>query len=227
MSMKPFIVLLSLIWFSVKSFGQAPVTEYFREYFITLNGNQYLPIQNPEKGRYPVLWYDKETDPKLLIGGFGAGVSAFRPLKEKVSLKAQANLSKQTYWGEPVRLVDEVSLPTGDFLAGSSDYAVGITALAHYFFKEKLSVGTGLGGQILLVSLSRVPEFRDEIPVVRNRYYRPFMPVLPVELSFKSQKHLFNIRYEHGLLNRYKRDLGAYKKDRFGLLSFEVGFKVN
>lgn len=100
--------------------------------------------------------------------------------------------------------------------------------MAHYFLTEKISIGTGLGGQILLISLSRMPEIYDsKAAVAVNRYYKPFMPTLPVELSFKSKKNLFTIRYEHGLLNRYKKDLAAYKKDKFGLLSFEVGFKLN
>jgi hypothetical protein len=28
-------------------------------------------MNNPDKGMYPILGYDKDTDSKILIGGFG------------------------------------------------------------------------------------------------------------------------------------------------------------
>jgi len=224
MKLRNYYILLLLLFISFKSFSQTSATEYF----ITVNGNLYIPIKNPAKGIYPILWYDKETNPKLLIGGLGVGLSAFRPLENKVSLKGGVNISKHTYWDEPIQLVDAGGNNMQLFVAGSSDLAVGITATAHYFLTEKISFGTGLGGQILLATLSRLAEFNDSRSSIGvHHYYKRLMPTLPFEVSFKAKKTLFNIRYEYGLLNRYKKDIAAYKKDKFSLLSFEVGLKLN
>ena len=212
-----------LIIHSARVYGQT--LDY--QYFITINGNLYLPSSSANKGVYPILWYDKGTDPKLLIGGFGFGLSVIKSLERKIGLKGQANISKHTYWDEPILLNTILAEPRGQFLAGSSDYTLGLAACVHYYLSKKISVGTGLGAHVLLVSLSRVPDI-DNTPngIAVNRYYKPVMPVLPLELSMKLEKVLFNIRYEQGLLNRLNGALAKHKNDRYGLLSFEIGFKI-
>jgi hypothetical protein len=221
---KQYFVLLGLAFSSFSAFCQ----HVDKEYFFTVNGNLYVPTKGNEKGIYPLLWYDKQTDPKFLIGGWGAGLAALKRVKDRVSLKGQANLSRHVYWEPPYQFTDESGSPSGIFQAGAVDYAVGLAANAHYFFKEKFSIGTGLGGQLLLVSLARKPEIDDsKKSIMRNRQYKPLMPVLPLELSYKTNRRLFTIRYEQGLLNRFKQDLKRAKQDQFGLLSFEAGFQLN
>lgn len=219
-------LLLALLTLCAPAFGQQTGIQWF----ITPNVNLYLPMGNPYKGTYPVLWYDKNTSPKVLIGGFGVGVSALKPSGEKVTLKGQANLSKHTYWDEPIVITDQNGGPITDYVAGSSDYTLGITATAHYQFTDRFSVGTGLGSQVLLVSVVRLPPNYftgpDEEQTGTSRYYKRVLPMLPVEVSLKLEKVLFNVRYEHGLLNRIKGELAQYKTDRFGLLTFEFGFRL-
>ncbi len=223
MTWSRYIILSLFLIVSAKAFCQD--TAY--EYFVTGSGNLYLPIDNPEKGVYPIVGYSKKTSPNLLIGGWGVGFSVLKPHGEKLSFKGQANLSKQTYWDQPFVITDEGRNPIQDFVAGTSDYAMGVTATAHYSLTQRLSVGTGLGGQVLLVSLSRIPTTDEtKLPIAVNRYYRPLMPTLPVELTYKLQSVLFNVRYEHGLLNRLRGELKDYKQDRFGLLTFEVGLRI-
>ena len=221
--MKLYFFVCSLLLLTIQAVGQT--ADY--EYFVTVNGNLYLPVNTPEKGVYPILGYDKETDSKVLIGGMGLGFSAFKQIKNKFSLKGQANLSKHTYWDTPTWLVDDMGNPLNLFASGSSDYAIGLTASINYNLTRRLSVGTGLGGQILLISLSRLPQVYDSKKLIAvNNYYKRFMPVLPVELSYKSDKKIFNIRYEYGLLNRLKGDLKSFKDDKFGMLFFEIGFRI-
>ncbi|GEO02666.1 hypothetical protein AAE02nite_03300 [Adhaeribacter aerolatus] len=221
--MRLYFFVFSFLLLATQAVGQT--AKY--EYFITLNGNLYLPINNPEKGVYPILGYDKETDSKVLIGGMGVGLAAFKSVKNNLMLKGQANLSKHTYWDEPLYIVDDVGNPLNRLVAGSSDYAIGLTVSVNYFLTPKISVGTGLGTQILLVSLSRLPQVYDSKKLVAvNNYYKRFVPVLPIELSYKSNKKLFNVRYEHGLLDRLKGDLQNVQDDKFGLLVFEVGFRI-
>lgn len=224
MRIMPYAILLLLLGTVIPAFCQTAANEYF----ITVNGNLYVPINNPEKGMYPIIGYDKESDSKILIGGLGVGISGFKPVQNKISLKGQANLSKHTYWDKAIEFKDASGNPIGAYISGSSDYTLGVTVTAHYFLGNKISVGTGLGTQIMLISLSRLPEINDAKKAVAvNRFYQPFVPTLPIELSGKFQKRLINIRYEHGLINRYKGELKNYKKDKFGLLTFELGFKIN
>ncbi len=217
-------LVLILLTVAVPAFGQQKSIQWF----ISPNVNLYLPVGTPHKGTYPVLWYDKETSPKVLIGGFGVGASALKPYGEKLTLKGQANLSKHTYWDEPLELTDDNGSPIRRYGSASSDYSLGLTATGHYQFSERFSAGTGLGGQVLLVALTRLPPNYitgpDEGQTATLRYYKRVLPVVPVELSLKLRKLLFNVRYEHGLLNRLKRPLAEYQTDRFGLLTFEVGF---
>ena len=218
------------LFFLVIMGGQVFSQDRGLEYFLVVNTNLYLPGAQANKGLYPIIGYDKESQPKLLIGGFGFGVAAFKPLAESLSLMTQMNLSKHTYWDEPVELRGSNNGPLGQFLAGSSDYAFGITGTLHYYIGRKMSIGTGLGAQLFTVTLSRVPKFVDfkfaPDAVSINRYYRQCLPTIPLEWSVKGDKLLFNIRYEYGLTNRYKKPLSESKSDRFSLLFFELGLRL-
>lgn len=217
-----YLSLVLVLIIGLKSFGQSTDIEYH----FTANGNLYLPINTPQKGVYPILWYDKTTNPKLLIGGFGVGVTALKSIKNKVSIKGQANISKHTYWDEPQFFTDGGFLGA-TVITGSSDFTIGLTGTINYFISKKFLVGTGLGGQVLLASLSRLPRlYGTDSEIAANKYYKPFMPVIPVEASLKLKKTMYSIRYEHGLLNRLKGDLAQYKTDKYGLLTFEVGFHL-
>jgi hypothetical protein len=70
------------------------------EYFVTTNANLHIPFADGDKGAYPILWYDKKSDPKLQIGGFGVGFTAIKPYRENSFIKAQANLSRHVYWDD-------------------------------------------------------------------------------------------------------------------------------
>jgi hypothetical protein len=221
--MNKYYALIFISLFGKSAFSQDAVYEYH----IVANANLYVPTHGSNKGLYPIIGYDETADPKLLIGGFGVGFSALRSVKEHLGLKAQVNLSKHTYWDEPVDLRGVNNEPLGTFLSGSSDYSLGLTGTVHYFISKKMSVGTGLGAQLLTITVSRLIELNkktDQVSV--EQYYKPFLPVLPIEWSLRGKKVLYNIRYEHGLSNRYKNGLNDYKTDRFGLVYFELGFKL-
>lgn len=224
--MTKFFFLAGSIVLSAGAFAQ----ERQYEFFIVGNTNLYFPGNGSGKGIYPILWYDKTTKPKILIGGFGVGVSVFRAITEKVGVKGQANVSKNAYWDEAMELRGYNNEPLGHFQYGSSDFSVGIGGILHYFLSRKMSVGTGLGARLFTITLSRMPVFEnfelvaDDFAV--NRYNKTILPVIPVEWSLKGEKLLFNIRYEYGLSNRYKADLAEYKKERFGVLYFEVGWRI-
>lgn len=220
--------LILLLWLTASTAALCQDSNNIK-YYITANGNLYIPTGDSQKGVYPILWFDKETEPKVLLGGLGIGLSALKNIKPKLSVKGQANISKHTYWDEPFQARNAVGANLGSYTHGSSDYSIGITATAHFHLSQKFSVGTGIGSQILLISLSRQPEIEhlETSSIAINNYYKRVMPTVPVEVSYTTHKMLFNIRYEQALLNRYKGELQNYKKDNYGLLFFEIGLRVN
>jgi hypothetical protein len=208
-------------------FGQGKTAEIH----VNANVNLYLPRAGATKSLYPVLGYNRNTKPKILLGGVGIGASLWTALANDLNLKLHTNISKLTYWDEPVTIRNAVGLYNGSYQAGSSDYIFATGGTLHYTLANRFSIGAGLGTQILLVSLSRMPEMYGyglpvEPSIVVNRYYKTVLPVLPLEISYKLKNLMFNIRYDLGLLNRLKGDLGKSKSDKFDLLIFELAFAL-
>lgn len=196
------------------------------QYFISLNGNLYLPI-NSDKQSYPILAYDKDADPKVLLGGFGIGFTTVKEWKEKFLLKGQLNFSRHAYWDDPILLTDVTNNPLGFYTGKSVDYVLGMTATVQYRLGKKIALGTGLGADILLHSVYNISEPFFEGMKIENEYYKTIAPVLPLELSFYLNKVLLNIRYEQGLINRYREAYAAYEKELNGILVFEFGYRLN
>jgi hypothetical protein len=208
--------------FIFESQGQdAPI-----QYYITMNGNFYLPGDNDTKETHPLLWYDKSEDPKFQIGGFGLGCTAFRQLNEKINWKFQANVSKHKYW-EATQIRDGVNQLLARYSVPTSDVTFGLVAGINYHLSEKVSVGSGISSHILLVSYSKDNSFpKDEKRVLYNKYYKTVVPLIPLEASLLLGKTLLNIRYEYALLNRYRGDLSNSVKEKYSVLTFEIGYRV-
>jgi hypothetical protein len=228
--MKQFLLILLLVAFLKIDSVSQPRT--FKNY-LTVNGNLFYPLRNSGQGVYPILSYDKAADPKLRVGGLGIGFSTFISTSEesKISLKAQTNFSRHVYWDEPANFRDFNNSSLGVYQPSSVDYSLGLTGTGQYNFFDCFYVGIGVGTQILLKSISKAPEFQFSVDskesYLSNNYYKILMPVAPFEVSYRNEKWLFNIRYEQALLNRYKKELGKYKVGTYGLLTYEVGLRIN
>jgi len=197
------------------------------KFFLSLNGNLYLPF-NSGKQTYPIVGYDKDADPKLLIGGFGIGFSVVKEWMDKFVLKGQANTSRHAYWNEPLEMKDANNNPLGVYIGKSVDYVIGTTATIQYRLGPKVALGTGIGGDFMVLSVYDFSGFGGiENQKIRNQHYKFFTPVVPLELSFYLNKVLLNIRYEQGLVNRYRKPLADYEKDHYGLMVFEFGYRLN
>src|SRR5688572_13280414 len=108
------------------------------EYFITASSNFYLPVNNSTKGVYPILWHDKNSDPKFQVGGFGLGFSMLKTVKEKLILKGHADVSRHVYWDEPFDFRDPTNSPAGTSTGRTIEYTIGLEASAHYLLTKKL-----------------------------------------------------------------------------------------
>jgi hypothetical protein len=220
--------LITFIFLWVCSFAQAQEIQGYA----TIHGNLYYPGNHQEQGVYPILWYGKTLTNKngLMIGGFGGGMTAIHTIKEKFHLRYQFNISRQSFHEKPFYVTSETGSPIFILQGRTSELKTNINVLTHYQLHPKLSIGTGIGLQQLIHSqtIYKDPEYNGrtlgaEIRIV-NRYYKPFIPVLPIELSFKTGKWLLNARYELGLLNRLRGD--ASFKENFSVLFFEIGYKI-
>jgi hypothetical protein len=198
------------------------------QFFVSFNTNSYRPWGNTQKGAFPLVHYDKKAERKLSIGGFGAGVFILRKHNEKFFWKGQANVSKYKYWDVGSLKDDQNrSLGVSDFT--STDISLALATTAHRALGRNFSVGAGLGVQVLLVSYIDPRSFfrvSSYTKLTRNNYYKPVMPVLPVEFSFRPGKFSLTLRYEQALLNRIRGDLAKVKSETFGLAIFEAGYRL-
>jgi hypothetical protein len=223
-----FVLLAVMI--AVSSFGQRS-----SQFFVTIGGNIRLPHQDGlTYGVYPIVGFKKDLKNKFLFGGLNAGLSHLKPIGEHFDLKTTVNISRQVYWDEPVRYNKG---PNPQDALGvdqprTAEYYFSPSGVIHYTRRTHFSVGAGLGLQLLLVSKKRFPERAAAVAgtvsndPVKNREYKPVMPVIPVEFSWRGDKMLYNIRCEAGLLNRFRGDLKAYGPNFFGLVAFEIGMKI-
>jgi hypothetical protein len=202
-----------------------------QEYAVTVGSNIYVPISST-KSMYPILWVDDDYSPSVLVGGLSVGISRLGNWTDKVDLKYSATFMRVVYWEEEFRLHDEFNVPLGSIPASSTDYLLNVSALAKFKLGDRMSAGAGLGIHAMITSSLY---FRREFgnsnwagKVGNNKFYKPFMPAMPLEISYHTKKRLIlNMRYEQALLNRYKKDLAQYSSDRYGILILEMGFKLN
>lgn len=199
-------------------------------YYVTVSTNLYLPFSS-EKKMFPIVGYDKELQPSVLLGGIGVGFTRWKQLKEKTSLRLHANFTRSTYWEPKLSFRDENNVPLGNYSASSADYTLGLMGIYHYNLSPRFSVGGGFAAHFMIASLLFLREeagFQDiqGDHIGMNKFYKPLMPAIPVELSYKGDKAAISIRYEYALLKKYKGDLAELKSDKYGLLFFEVAIKI-
>jgi hypothetical protein len=199
------------------------------EIFITANINSYFPYT---EGGGPILLVgsDEVSKQKFFFGGFGIGATAIKKLPGKLNLKAAGNLSRHTYRNASIRMTDNNNVPLGEYTSHSNDYLLSILGMGRYAATEKFHLGAGIGFDFMLVSLIRNPvgDFsgREVKNSVRNRNFKPFVPIFPVELSIKKPKAFYTLRYEQALLNKFRGDLAKTAKTSYGVILFEVGIKI-
>jgi len=201
------------------------------DYRITVSTNFRLPLRAPIS-MFPFIRFKKDIEKKVLLGGVGIGVSRFIPINSQFNVKTMVNFSRQVFWNETSQFNKgpnpQDNLGRANSVTTEYHYEVG--GILHYVPRKRFSVGLGLGFQVLLVSTRRFQangiSGGGSRYKTRNREYKPVMPVVPLEISWKGDKMLYNIRGEAGLLNRYKKDLTEFGPNLFGLICFEIGMKI-
>ncbi|MGC3948284.1 MAG: hypothetical protein QM762_27885 [Chryseolinea sp.] len=193
--------------------------------YITANGNYYLP-RNSGKQSYPILAFDSDADPKLFVGGMGLGFMVAKDLNKSFLWRAQVNTSRRAYWNDAMVITDIKGTTLGTAVCKGVDVVTGLTGTIHYKIGKSLSLGTGVGVDVLIYSYTKLPETFIDNEAVQNKYYRPLIPLIPLELSVPIKRVLLNIRYQHALINRLKSSIAEYEKDTYSALFIEVGYRL-
>jgi hypothetical protein len=202
--------------------------QFVGDFFVTANTNVYQPFSS---GKRPIALVGVEKNPTtVVVGGFGIGGCTWITLRGDRLVKLQANVSRQVYWDEPLRLRDISNRDMGAYKTFSKDFFLGSSATLKYDLNESWSWGPGLGLQTLITSTLYVTN--DELisgkdrQLMRNRHYKMMMPTFPVELTWHNEGVFLNVRYEQALLNRTARALGRHVKESYGLFFIEFGAKL-
>lgn len=193
--------------------------------YLTGNGNLYLPRKSNQQS-YPILGYNGDADPKILIGGLGLGITLTGNINDRLKWHAQGNTSRRVFWDDPMLLTDPSNMPIGNVTWKGVDILTTITGALHYRLGKTLSVGTGLGVDALIYSYVRGSKPFVEETMIRNNQYRSLMPLIPVELSIDVKRFIVNLRYQHALLGRLKEPASQHKKDTYSGLIFELGYRL-
>src|SRR5690554_830934 len=114
--MKNFL-LFALLLLSLPSISQDKPLDFY----LVANANLYFSGISSEKEVYPILGYNKDVDPKVLVGGFGIGGLVYKPIFGKFEAKGQINFTKHTYWEASQTLTDHSGSPIDIYYYGTSD----------------------------------------------------------------------------------------------------------
>ena len=200
------------------------------DFFITLNGNLFVPVES-ENDMFPIIGYNKGLNPKFLLGGFGIGFVGQKMISGQLSIKVQCIVFRKAYWQQYLfRAGPLLSQVVGEATVSTFDYSLGAAAIPHFHISQVFSVGAGIGVHALLFSNSFIRQdwtLDDNRSLGRNRFYKSFMPTIPMETSLRLRKWAITMRFEYAMLNRFKSELAEYTKEKYGLLFFELGYKIN
>jgi|GEM_PF-4745704 len=208
--MKKFFYILICIIESQTTFAQSEKPSWYAN----INMNTYLPSQSVQGTTFG-------------IGdiGLGLGASRIQLIKSNLSLKQQVNISFNSYTDHVGSFTNPNGLSLGNILPSTLDFVFDLSTTVNYSLSNNFSVGTGLGFRTLLHSASKYDTSPFKVETV-NAHYKRIMPVLPIEVSLKINKVLLNLRYEYSILNKIRGDLSDYVKERYGIVSLEVGYKI-
>lgn len=212
--MRPASVVVLFLLIAFVSYSQRTP-----EYRVTIGGNARPPEEVGEK--LGLAW----------TGG-SLGLSYFKPLRERLDLKTSVGFSRQVYWNEPVYFNKG---PNPQDALGHSDvktieYYTSFNGVIQYVGSRGFTIGIGLGAQMLMSSKKKILVANiagsGKTLTLKNKAFKPIMPVVPLEIGLKKKRMMYTSRLEVGLLNRFRSDIKAYSYNLYGLFTLEVGMKL-
>ncbi len=198
---------------------------------IHLNANETYPLFNDQKGYYPILWYSSNDDQRILVGGFGAGISYQRPLKERVSLKFQSNVQRARFYDEPILFYDENGNPLKKTVGVNTNLNASLLGMVVFPISQnqKWFFSGGLGARGTFSSKTDFGEAdvngQKTSLKLKNKSLSPFVVILPVEITkYFGTRFSASARAELGLTKTSR--LSAYSKERSAVVFVELGYRL-
>ena len=161
-----------------------------------VNANEVYTFGNNELGYYPILWYSSNTE-KVLVGGFGLGISSSKSLSENFSLRAQINLQRSRFYDSPVPFNDANGQAIGAFFGVNTNYSANLFGLPilHFGSTRNWGLAIGLGARIMISTRSNygVAAINGEITDLKfkRRAHAPISVFVPFRFQYASGRWLF------------------------------------
>ena len=214
------------IMMSFGGFGQN-----IHKFYIHVGTNLTLPSDESSRSTFPIIAYNDEFKPSLLLGGFNAGITYNKHLSDKKYISAVISLARHSSWEEAFPFTDNQGLLYGFNKYNKVDYVLKVLPIFTYALTPRLTLGIGFGGNISIISISALPDVqlfgidrKGEIAI--NKYNRLFNPLLPVEIRYHLKKIYFGARFEYGPFNTNRSDIKEMLKSKNNYVCFELGFKL-
>lgn len=193
-----------------------------QEFYVVANLNVYFPTNSSQEVQ-PLVQFNES----FAIGGFGIGATLLNPLNEKWVVKNSGNITFNKFKDSSIMLTDPNGQSLGIVNGVTRDLNLGIISTINYSLTQNLLVGTGLGIKVLLDSRTNYNLVNQtDLGTSINGYYKPLIPVIPIEATLKTKKFLYNLRYEYSPINRLRGDLADYRIEKYSLISLEIGYKI-
>lgn len=218
--MKKVFLLMTVVVFACtsNSFSQ----KLKPELYVTANLNVYFPT-NSSQGVQSIIQFSNPFS----IGGFGIGATLLNPLSENWVLKNTGGITFNKFKDSPIMMTDPSGQSLGNVNGVTRDLNVGIISTINYSLTQHFLIGTGLGLKVLLDSRTNYNLINQtSLGTSINGYYKPLIPVIPIEATLTTKKLLVNLRYEYSPVNRIRGDLADYKTEKYSLISLEIGYKI-
>lgn len=206
-------------------------SQHIHKFYIHVGANLTLPSDQSSRATFPIIAYNDDFKPSLLLGGFNAGFTYNKHLSGKKYISAIISLARHSSWEEAFPFTDNQGLLYGFNKYNKVDYVLKVLPTFTYALTPRLTLGIGLGGNISIISISALPEVQlfgidREGEIAINKYNRLFNPLLPVEVRYHLNKIYIGARFEYGPFNTNRSDLGKNLKSTNNYACFEVGFKL-
>ncbi|MCB0635153.1 MAG: hypothetical protein KDC54_00970 [Lewinella sp.] len=217
----PGLLLVGLLW---------GATARAQTWSLHLNTNTVFPLGNALKGQFPMLWYSGADDRGLLLGGFGGGLAYHRPTAGKLEWTLGLHVQRSRLYDQPSIIYDDNGQPLLGNIGVQTNLNLSALALPTLALTPggQLRVGAGLGLRSLLYARTDYGESLVDGQVVslhlRNRSGRPFVALLPVELSLHRGRWSLANRWELGLTPASR--LAAYRTERQLWSVLEIGMRL-
>ena len=91
------------------------------------------------------------------------------------------------------------------------NYYTVLSPMISYQVFKNWSIGTGVNFNILLASKTRFNDFENQ-PMLKNTYYKVFIPGIPVFIGFNHNKYYLRLKLDKGLMNLMK-DSDSYFRE--------------